>query len=166
MDHRPSGSTRNYQLFANEMEMHRNTLSDYLGALSDVHLLEQVPGYRPGLDKRETDKERVFVADPAFVAAMLPTDANALMRNTDAFSALLETFVATEVIRLLTWSSVSAKLFHWRDSNTNEVDLVLERRDGSLIGIEVKAARVAKADHLAGLRELYKRYPSRFSGAL
>lgn len=97
---------------------------------------------------------------------MLPTDANALMRNTDAFSALLETFVATEVIRLLTWSSVSAKLFHWRDSNTNEVDLVLERRDGSLIGIEVKAARVAKADHLAGLRELYKRYPSRFSGAL
>lgn len=157
-----SGSTRNYQLFANEMEMHRNTLSDYLGALFDVHLLEQVPGYRPGLDKRETDKERLFVADPAFVAAMLPTDANALMRNNDGFSSLLETFVATEVIRLLTWSSVAAKLFHWRESNTNEVDLVLERRDGSLIGIEVKAARVAKLDHFSGLRELRKRYPSRF----
>jgi uncharacterized protein len=157
-----SGSTRNYQMFANEMEMHRNTLSDYLGALFDVHLLEQVPGFRPGLDKRETDKERLFVADPAFVAAMLPTDVNAVMRNTDGFSSLLETFVATEVIRLLTWSSVSAKLFHWRDSNTNEVDLILERRDGSLIGIEVKAARVAKPDHLSGLREFRKRYPSQF----
>jgi uncharacterized protein len=157
-----SGAQRNYKQFADDLEMHRDTLGNYLGALFDVHLVEQVPGYRPSLDTRETERERLFVADPAFVAAMLPEEHEALRRNTDGFSSLLETFVATELIRLLTWSSTSAALFHWREGHDREVDLVLERRDGALIGIEVKAARSAQASHLTGLRAFRQRYGKRF----
>jgi Domain of unknown function (DUF4143) len=93
---------------------------------------------------------------------MLPDEHDALRRNTDGFSSLLETFVATEMIRLLTWSSTSAALFHWREGHDREVDLVLERRDGALIGIEVKAARSAQASHLTGLRAFRQRYGKRF----
>jgi Domain of unknown function (DUF4143) len=157
-----SGAQRNYKQFADDLEMHRDTLGNYLGALFDVHLVEQVPGYRPSLDTRETERERLFVADPAFVAAMLPDEHEDLRRNTDGFSSLLETFVATELIRLLTWSSTSAALFHWREGHDREVDLVLERRDGALIGIEVKAARSAQASHLTGLRAFRQRYGKRF----
>ena len=157
-----SGSIRNIVDFASSNEIARDTVQAYLEELAQVHLIETVAGYRPGLDQRETEKERIFVADPCFVAAGLPTEPSQLMQNTDAFSGLLETFVATEVIRLLGWSSTVATPFHWRESEVREVDLVLERRDGALVGIEVKAARGARTDHTSGLRELRKRYPKRF----
>lgn len=157
-----SGAIRNFKQFADALELHRNTLGEYLNALHDVHLLEEVPAYRPSLDKRETDKERLFVADPALVAAVLPAAPEELRRNTDGFSTLLETFTATEIIRLLTWSATSARLYHWRESDTNEVDLVLERGDGMLVGIEVKASRTADPQMFHGLRRLRDRYPRRF----
>jgi uncharacterized protein len=157
-----SGSVRNIVDFASLNELARDTVQGYLEELAQVHLIETIAGYRPGHDQRETEKERIFVADPAFVAAGLPTDSALLMQNTDAFSSLLETFVANEIIRLLSWSATEATPFHWRESDAREVDLLLERRDGALIGIEVKAARTARDDHAAGLRELRKRHPKRF----
>lgn len=102
------------------------------------------------------------MSDPSFVAAALPVDPTLLMQNSDAFSRLLETFVATELVRVLGWSTTSAQLFHWRENDRHEVDLVIERRDGSLIGIEVKAARSATEAHTSGLRRFRERYPSRF----
>jgi uncharacterized protein len=157
-----SGSLRNIADFTEPTELARDTVQAYLAELAHVHLIEAVAGYRPGQDKRETERERIFVADPSFVAAGLPTEPAALMQNTDAFSRLLETFAANEFIRALGWSSTEAKLFHWRENDAREVDLVLERRDGAVIGIEMKAARTARDDHAAGLRSLRARHPRQF----
>lgn len=157
-----SGSVRNVRHFAEATELSQDTVHAYLDELAEVHLVESVRGFRPGQDHRETERERIFAADPSFIAASLPIDPTDLMQNTDAFGRLLETFVATELIRVLTWSATSAQLFHWRENDRHEVDLVLERRDGALVGIEVKAARSAAEAHTSGLRRFRDRYPERF----
>jgi uncharacterized protein len=157
-----SGSVRNVRHFADATELAQDTIQAYLDELAEVHLIESVRGFRPGQDHRETERERIFVADPSFVAASLPADPTVLMQNTDAFGRLLETFVATELTRLLGWSSTPAQLFHWRENDRYEVDLVIERRDGALIGIEVKAARSATDAHTSGLRRFRDRYPKKF----
>jgi uncharacterized protein len=157
-----SGSVRNVRHFAEATELAQDTIHAYLDELAEVHLVESVRGFRPGIDHRETERERIFAADPSFVAASLPADPTLLMKNTDAFGRLLETFVATELIRLLGWSSTSAQLFHWRENDRYEVDLVIERRDGALIGIEVKAARSATEAHTSGLRRFRERYSQKF----
>jgi uncharacterized protein len=157
-----SGSVRNVRHFAEATELAQDTVHAYLDELAEVHLVESIRGFRPGHDHRETERERIFVADPSFVAAALPTDPSALMQNTDAFGRLLETFVATELIRVLGWSATSAQLYHWRENDRHEVDLVIERRDGALIGIEVKAARNAAESYTSGLRRFRDRYPNRF----
>ena len=102
------------------------------------------------------------MADPAFVTSALSADPDVLQRNTDVYGRLLETFVATELLRILGWSTTSAQLFHWRENNRHEVDLIIERNDGALIGIEVKASRSAAAAHTSGLRRLRNRYPGTF----
>jgi uncharacterized protein len=157
-----SGSVRNVRHFAEATELAQDTVHAYLDELAAVHLIESVPGFRPGQDHRETERERIFVSDPSFVAAALPVDPTQLMQDNDAFGRLLETFVATELMRTLSWSTTSAQLFHWRENDRHEVDLVIERRDGSLIGIEVKAARSATDRHTSGLRRFRERYQSRF----
>ncbi len=157
-----SGSVRNVRHFAEATELAQDTVLAYLDELAEVHLVESVRGFRPGHDHRETERERIFASDPSFVAAALPVGPALVMQNTDAFGRLLETFVATELIRVLGWSATSAQLFHWRENDRYEVDLVIERRDGALIGIEVKAARSATEAHTAGLRRFRDRYQHRF----
>jgi uncharacterized protein len=157
-----SGSVRNVRKFAEATELAQDTIHAYLDELAEVHLIESVRGFRPGQDHRETERERIFVSDPSFVAAALPVDPTTLMQNNDAFGRLLETFVATELSRVLGWSSTPAQIFHWRENDRYEVDFVIERRDGSLIAIEVKATRSATDAHTAGLRRFRDRYQQRF----
>jgi uncharacterized protein len=157
-----SGTLRNFRQFADQTDLGRDTIADYLDALTHINLVEWVPGYRAAQDGRETERARVFVADPAFVAAVHGSRPDAIKADDDVFASLLETFVATELIRLAAWSPTGASIFHWREDNKREVDLVLERHDGGLVGIEVKAARNARQDHTRGLEAFRNRYPKRF----
>jgi hypothetical protein len=47
------------------------------------------------------------------------------------------------------WSGVTP--YHFRDQQMREVDIVLERDDGMIVGIEVKASATAKSGDFAGL---------------
>lgn len=76
---------------------------------------------------------------------------------------LLETFVAGELARQLSWADTGARLHHFRDRSGIEVDLVLERPDGRVAGIEVKAAASVADDDLRGLRLLRDRLGSEFA---
>jgi predicted AAA+ superfamily ATPase len=74
----------------------------------------------------------------------------------DLAGQLLETLVAGEIKRQLSWCDEQASLFHYRDHGGAEVDLILATPDGRVVGLEVKAAsgaNVADAKWLAMLRD-------------
>lgn len=52
------------------------------------------------------------------------------------------------------WSATRARLFHYRTAGGAEVDLVLERADGRLVAIEVKASERLEPRDLSGIRAL------------
>lgn len=63
------------------------------------------------------------------------------------FGHLLETFVVAEVLKQVSWLDRPVTVGHWRTRDAAEVDLVLERPDGMVVGIEVKASsRVGNSD--------------------
>ena len=76
---------------------------------------------------------------------------------------LFEGFVAGELRRQLVWSQTEASLFHFRDRDGREVDLVLESRDRRVAGIELKAAGAVSRDDFRGLGFLRDKLGSRFS---
>jgi uncharacterized protein len=67
---------------------------------------------------------------------------------------MLETFVAMELTRQITWSDQPASLYHFRTRDGVEVDTVLETPDGRLAGVETKAAATVIASDFKGLRIL------------
>ena len=67
---------------------------------------------------------------------------------------LLENFAIGEVARQLTWAEEPVQLFHYRDRDQVEVDMVLGHAAGTVIGIEVKAAETIRAEDFRGLRHL------------
>lgn len=76
---------------------------------------------------------------------------------------LLETFVLQELKRQASWHGDRIAFHHYRDKDGNEVDIVLERGDGTCAGVEVKAANtVEKADY-KGLKVLREAVGSKFA---
>ena len=57
-------------------------------------------------------------------------------------------------------------LFHFRDRNGPEVDVVLETGDGRVVGIEVKASATLGRDDFRWLELLRERLGRRFVGGI
>lgn len=74
----------------------------------------------------------------------------------ELFGHILENFVATELLKLMTFRDDKMDLFHFRTSDNKEVDFVLEKPNGQLCAVDVKKSdNVSKAD-FKGLEELYR----------
>jgi predicted AAA+ superfamily ATPase len=78
-----------------------------------------------------------------------------------------ETLVAMELLRQSEWAEHEVQLYHYRDKAQREVDLILERNSGDVIGVEVKSAATAAQRDFRGLQLLRNELGARFkSGAV
>jgi predicted AAA+ superfamily ATPase len=78
-----------------------------------------------------------------------------------------ETFVAMELDRQISWLHDRPQLFHFRDRDQREVDIVLEHRNGSVSAVEVEATATVHSRDFRGLRHLKDKLGDRFNaGAL
>lgn len=59
-----------------------------------------------------------------------------------------------ELLKQSSWGSAGPSLHHFRSAAGEEVDLVLERRDGAVVGIELKASSSVDGSDFRGLRAL------------
>lgn len=81
----------------------------------------------------------------------------------DVAGGLFEAFVAGELRRQSAWSEVEVRLFHFRDRNGLEVDLVLEDADRQVAGVEVKASATVRHEDMKGLAFLRDKLGKRFT---
>jgi predicted AAA+ superfamily ATPase len=68
-----------------------------------------------------------------------------------ALGGLFENYCIMEILKHIKNYNTDAKLFYFRDSNGNEVDLLLSKGE-TLIPIEIKAAATFSSSFLKGLR--------------
>lgn len=139
-----------------ELNIPERSVPGYLNALKDVFLVDVLPAWGTNLTRRVVSKPKVFLQDPAMAASLVGVDAESLeMRISSSFTGgLLESFVATELLKQQEWSAAPFKLFHFRDSTGKEVDLVMESRNREVVGVEVKAAVSLQGKDFSGLRHL------------
>lgn len=147
-----------------ELNIPERSLPGYLNALKDVFLIDVLPAWGTNLTRRVISKPKVFLQDPAMAASLVGVDAESLeMQISSSFTGgLLESFVATELLKQREWSAVPFNLFHFRDSTGKEVDLVMESRSREVVGVEVKAAVSLQGKDFSGLRHLQKLASNKF----
>ncbi|MEB3221685.1 MAG: DUF4143 domain-containing protein, partial [Candidatus Sericytochromatia bacterium] len=139
----------------------QTTLKRYTALFELVFLHREVPAWSGNMSKRLVKAPKLFVADPGLAAHALGVTEARLASTPDAWGPLLETFVATELIRQLAGSGSRARLYHHRSHSGQEVDLVLEDPQGRLVGIEVKARHSLDKRDLQGLKGLAADLPDR-----
>lgn len=130
------------------------TLTRYLSLLEATYLFWRLPAWSGNLGKRVLRHPKIVLSDSGVAAGLQGIDASRLAADAHLAGPLFENFVITEVLKLCGWSRARPYLFHFRSVAGDEVDLVLERRDGSVVGIEVKAGGRVEARDFRGLRAL------------
>lgn len=130
------------------------TLRRYLALLEALFIFQPLPAWSTNFSKRLVKSPKVHLLDSGLSNHLRgATTAAALARSPD-LGPLLETFVVQEIRRILTWSAVSARPYHFRTSTGSEVDLVLEALPARIVGIEVKAAAQVTHADFNGMRAL------------
>ncbi len=142
--------------------LQHETLRRYTALLEALWLVVELPAWSANLGKRLVKTPKFTLNDTGLLASLLGINQTRLTREPLLLGQLLESFVVMELRKQLTWSANPAQLYHFRDQRGAEVDIVLERPTGELIGIEVKATTAPNAGDLAGLRALQTLAGSRF----
>jgi predicted AAA+ superfamily ATPase len=107
------------------------------------------------------------VTDSGLAAHLLGVSAADLERvGHPALGGLLETFVLTELLKLAAVSPVPVSLWQLREGKDREVDFVLERPDGEVAAIEVKATTSPGTDTARHLRWLKGKLGDRFKAGI
>ena len=131
-----------------------NTLKRYLNLLEALYILITLPAWSSHLGKRLVKAPKMMLRDTGLMAHLMGAEQGRLQRDPDLLGGLLETFVAGEVRKLLGWSRSRVKLFHYRTLPGQEVDLLMERADGRVVGLEVKASASVQPRDFKGLQSL------------
>jgi hypothetical protein len=129
----------------------------YIGLLEEVFLIKRIPALSRNLSNRATGTAKLAFVDSGIAANLLGADVRSLLRPEGSFGPLLESFVQMELARQSSWCETRVDLFHYRTTDKVEVDVVLENRQGKVVGIEVKAASTVSQDDFSGLRHLAQR---------
>ena len=115
-----------------------DTISSYLDVLNRLFVIEDMPAWNPNLRSKaaiRTSLTRYFI-DPSIATAALGISPSDLINDLNTFGFMFETLVARD-LRIYA-DALKAKVYHFRDSNGLECDMVIHRRDGSYGLCEVK----------------------------
>lgn len=147
---------------ARDAKLNPMTYRRYRTLLQQLFLIMLVPPWYRNIGKRLVKSPKLFFTDTALLCHQLGVDVASLpQQNPGLFGHVLENFVASELTKQLAALSDGA-LYHFRTQDDKEVDFVIERRNGALLGVEVKARGSVTPDDFVGLKVLKKQVGADF----
>jgi uncharacterized protein len=162
-----TGYTLNLDGLSRDLGIAANTIRAYVDLLETLFLVYRLPAWHSNRLSRLVKAPKLHILDSGLLAFLLGANADRAWSDPVVAGPLMETFVIMEIVRQSSASPSSPRAFHFRDRDGHEVDMVLERRDGAIVGIEAKAAATAGGADFRGLRLMRERLGERFAfGAL
>ena len=158
-----TGQLINHADLARTLGLPQTTLKRYMALLEATFLVRRLPAWFTNVGKRLVKAPKLMLVDTGLLAHLLDADAARLRRDRTLLGRVLENFVAMEVVKQLSWSERRCRLFHFRTEGGAEVDLVIEARDGRLVGVEVKSTATLRSQHFNGLKALAEQAGDRFA---
>jgi len=161
-----SASLLNFDRLGRDLALPANTLRSHAALLDTLFLTTRLEAWSTNLLSRIVKTPKAYITDSGLLCHLIGVDAARLAQVGSIAGPAFETFVAMELRRQIAWQEDAPRLFHYRDREGREVDLVLERRDGSVAAVEVKTAASASSSDFRGLRHLRDRLGPRFKAGV
>lgn len=123
---------------SNERTMDVKTYDDYMEALKDLYIIEDLEAWNPNIRSKTSVRStptRHFI-DTSIACRSLGVNPNDLMNDLESFGLFFEDFAVRD---LSVYSmSIGGVVKHYRDNSGLECDAVVHLEDGRWGGIEIK----------------------------
>ena len=121
------------------------TADNYLEALQALYLFDRVPAWSKSEYGRLGKRPKWIAGDSGMIAALLGWDAEETYFDDRRSGKLIESWVYQQLAAQAEATGLY-EISHYRDNKQREIDFMVERDDGALLGIEVKAGNVSQGD--------------------
>lgn len=152
------GSIFNASELANELGVSVNTIKSWLSVLQASYIIYMLPPFHTNTRKRLTKNPKLYFTDCGLAASLLDIDSPATMNRDKMRGHLFENMVIINELKKVYNSGKTTPLYFYRDSNGNEVDLLI--KEGSAYNcIEIKSSQTFHPDFTKGLNAFQKTFP-------
>ncbi len=158
-----TGLELNKRATADDVGIDFKTADRYLSLLEDLCVTSRVPAWHTKRLQRLTRSPKIHLADTGMAAHLLNVDATSVGRDPMLVGQMFETFATNELSAHIETAQSETRMFHLRDRDGKEVDIVLES-EGRIVGIEIKSSSVISHDDARGLMWLRDRVGDSFVG--
>lgn len=123
---------------SNERTMDPKTFDDYMEALKDLYVIEDLPAWNPNIRSKtiiRSTPTRHFI-DTSIACRALGVSPNELMNDLESFGLFFEDFAVRDLS--IYANAIGGTVTHYRDNTGLECDAVVHLEDGRWGAIEIK----------------------------
>lgn len=147
------GQIFNANTISNTLGIDAKTVQRWLSILQTSYLVFTLPTWHKNFQKRIIKSPKLYFYDTGLVASLLGFEKEEDLSISKYKGALFENYGILEILKQYKNHGQQASFYYWRDSNGNEIDLVIDKGEEVQL-IEMKASETVKADFLKSLHYL------------
>lgn len=150
------GAIMNDSAISSDVGLDRKTYEKYKNSLLNTFLVFEVKPWSTinNLKKRFIKSPKIYFTDTNMLTYVMRRDFDEIVKNDPrVFGYIFENFVAAEILKHSS-ALPEVNFYHFRTTQGKEVDFVIEKNNGDILAIEVKASTTIKANDKKGLLEL------------
>jgi predicted AAA+ superfamily ATPase len=155
-----TGSLLNASAIANETGVSVPTIRSWISVLEASYIIFLLHPFYENIGKRMTKAPKLYFYDVGLASYLLGINDPLTVSTYPLRGLLFENLVIIEMLKFQYNSGSVNQLFFYRDSNQNEVDLMI-KKGHQFDAIEIKSSQTFNPDFLKGLNHLTKILPGR-----
>lgn len=135
-----SGQVLNFADLGRDAGLPYVTLRRYMQVLEQTYQVNLVRPFFTNVSKRLSKAPKLYWSDTGMAAHLLDLHDTAVLEHAPRLGALVETWVAQELQKLISLAPVPMRLYGWRVQGGQEVDFLIEHGQ-RFVALEVKWGR-------------------------
>lgn len=154
-----TGQLLNLSSLANDVGVSYKTIDSWISLLEATYIAFRLEPYFENFGKRIIKSPKVYFYDTGLVCYLLGIDNTKELTTHSAVGSIYENLIVTEIKKQQFNTKSSSKLYFWRDSENNEIDLLIKNGD-KLYPVEIKLGGSFNKDYLKGIK-VWEQYSDR-----
>lgn len=147
-----TGQLLNLSSLATECGITHNTAKSWISVLEASYLVFLLRPHHRNFNKRLVKMPKLYFYDVGLVSWLLGIRTAEQMITHPLRGSIFETFIISELIKSKLNRGERPDFSFWRDSNGNEVDLIIEQ-ENRLTPVEIKSGRTLTHESFKGLQK-------------
>jgi len=134
------GQLLNQASLANDVGVTANTISDWISVLEASFIIYRLQPYYENIGKRLVKSPKLYFIDTGLAAWLMGIETSTQMQRDPLRGNLFENLIVMEALKLKLNRGKDPRLFFYRDSHGNEVDLVIQTGN-HFTPVEIKSSK-------------------------